>query len=66
MTICHDKRPCFARTGKKVCTLLNQNYDRENKPCPFCKANRDDVVPTRVLFQPKPVTKLVIDNKLKF
>jgi hypothetical protein len=60
VTICHDERPCFARTSKKVCRLLNQDYSMEKKPCPFCKEHIDDVIPTEVLF---PKKKLAIEKE---
>lgn len=60
MTICKDKRPCFARTSKNVCKLLKESYDGKVQPCPFCKASMDDITPTEVLFAPK---KMAVDVK---
>lgn len=37
---CFDKRPCFARSERGNCKILEQTY-KENGQCPFCKPYRD-------------------------
>ncbi len=39
---CHEKAPCFARSGKGRCTILTSTYGCGDKACPFRKAKRKD------------------------
>ena len=39
---CHERAPCFARSGKGRCTILTSTYGRCEKACPFRKAKRKD------------------------
>ena len=39
---CHERAPCFARSGKGRCTILTSTYGRCEKACPFRKTHRKD------------------------
>jgi len=39
---CHERAPCFARSGKGRCTILTSTYGCGEKACPFRKAHRKD------------------------
>ena len=39
---CHERAPCFARSGKGRCTILTSTYGHGEKACPFRKAKRGD------------------------
>jgi hypothetical protein len=39
---CHERAPCFARSGKGRCTILTSTYGCGEKACPFRKAKRKD------------------------
>ena len=39
---CHERAPCFARSGKGRCTILTSTYGHGERACPFRKAKRKD------------------------
>ena len=39
---CHERAPCFARSGKGRCTILTSTYGCGDKACPFRKKRRKD------------------------
>jgi len=39
---CHERAPCFARSGKGRCAILTSTYGCGEKACPFRKAHRKD------------------------
>jgi len=39
---CHERAPCFARSGKGRCTILTSTYGCGEKACPFRKKRRKD------------------------
>ena len=39
---CHERAPCFARSGKGRCKILTSTYGRCEKACPFRKKRRKD------------------------
>jgi len=39
---CHEKAPCFARSGKGRCTILTSTYGHGERACPFRKTHRKD------------------------
>ena len=39
---CHERAPCFARSGKGRCTILTSTYGHGDRACPFRKKRRKD------------------------
>ena len=39
---CHERAPCFARSGQGRCSILTSTYGCGDKACPFRKAKRKD------------------------